>query len=540
MGEKIKEIPQQIVEFWQKFSSKQKTLIISIVLAVIVTGIIFVVLFTRTTYEQVVVYKTTADTAQAKTVLEENQIAYQIEDDGLTVSVDSKKVSDALVALGSQEVGRNSNADYSYTDALDNDLSTTNTERQEKLKLALQSRLANAMVETNEGIDAATVQVTFADNSTAILEQEKENTCAVMLTTNDSFKMSGAKGLATFLATTIGDMNTDNIKIIDQDGNILFAGSNNEDGIASTATAEEYRSNLTNDIRTQVQALLLKSSNFNDVEVAPNMSIDFNQSTITDEDFYTHEGEETGPKAYEYNYHNENNSDSGNIPGTDANDGEVTDYDITNGSNSSGNTDISKIEYNTSKRTTVTKAGVATINYDDSSISIILNRYRSYYEAEMKDELDQNEQTFSEFKQANGMSTNIDVDPALITSVAMATGISEDNISIIAYEVPLFYEADKMTFSEFARSYLQYILALVIVLLLVFVVFKGMKPIEVEEMEPELSVEALLATTKDNQSLQDIEFSDKSAARELIEKFVDENPEAVAQLLRNWLNEDWE
>lgn len=540
MGEKIKEIPQQIVEFWQKFSSKQKTLIISIVLAVIVTGIIFVVLFTRTTYEQVVVYKTTADTAQAKTVLEENQIAYQIEDDGLTVSVDSKKVSDALVALGSQEVGRNSNADYSYTDALDNDLSTTNTERQEKLKLALQSRLANAMVETNEGIDAATVQVTFADNSTAILEQEKENTCAVMLTTNDSFKMSGAKGLATFLATTIGDMNTDNIKIIDQDGNILFAGSNNEDGIASTATAEEYRSNLTNDIRTQVQALLLKSSNFNDVEVAPNMSIDFNQSTITDEDFYTHEGEETGPKAYEYNYHNENNSDSGNIPGTDANDGEVTDYDITNGSNSSGNTDISKIEYNTSKRTTVTKAGVATINYDDSSISIILNRYRSYYEAEMKDELDQNEQTFSEFKQANGMSTNIDVDPALITSVAMATGISEDNISIIAYEVPLFYEADKMTFSEFARSYLQYILALIIVLLLVFVVFKGMKPIEVEEMEPELSVEALLATTKDNQSLQDIEFSDKSAARELIEKFVDENPEAVAQLLRNWLNEDWE
>lgn len=24
-----------------------------------------------------------------------------------------------------------------------------------------------------------------------------------------------------------------------------------------------------------------------------------------------------------------------------------------------------------------------------------------------------------------------------------------------------------------------------------------------------------------------------------IEKFVDENPEAVALLLRNWLNEDW-
>ena len=40
--------------------------------------------------------------------------------------------------------------------------------------------------------------------------------------------------------------------------------------------------------------------------------------------------------------------------------------------------------------------------------------------------------------------------------------------------------------------------------------------------------------------LDDIEFSDKSETRKMIEKFVDENPEAVAQLLRNWLNDEWE
>ena len=67
-----------------------------------------------------------------------------------------------------------------------------------------------------------------------------------------------------------------------------------------------------------------------------------------------------------------------------------------------------------------------------------------------------------------------------------------------------------------------------------------MKPAEVVEVEPELSVEALLATTKENQTLDDIEFSDNSAAKMQIEKFVDENPEAVAALLRNWLNDDWE
>ena len=83
------------------------------------------------------------------------------------------------------------------------------------------------------------------------------------------------------------------------------------------------------------------------------------------------------------------------------------------------------------------------------------------------------------------------------------------------------------------------VLAVLIVALLVFVIFKGTTPVEVTELEPELSIEQLLATTKENQSLEDIEFSDKSEARTMIEKFVDEKPEAVAQLLRNWLNEDW-
>ena len=41
-------------------------------------------------------------------------------------------------------------------------------------------------------------------------------------------------------------------------------------------------------------------------------------------------------------------------------------------------------------------------------------------------------------------------------------------------------------------------------------------------------------------TLEDIGYNEKSDVRLMIEKFVDENPDAVASLLRNWLNEDWE
>ena len=47
-------------------------------------------------------------------------------------------------------------------------------------------------------------------------------------------------------------------------------------------------------------------------------------------------------------------------------------------------------------------------------------------------------------------------------------------------------------------------------------------------------------TADASEDMEDIGYSEKSETRLLIEKFVDENPDAAALLLRNWLNEDWE
>ena len=77
-----------------------------------------------------------------------------------------------------------------------------------------------------------------------------------------------------------------------------------------------------------------------------------------------------------------------------------------------------------------------------------------------------------------------------------------------------------------------------VILLLGFVVIRSTRKEEVIETEPELSVESLLQSTKEE--LEDIGLQEKSETRVMIEKFVDENPEAVANLLRNWLTEDWE
>ena len=78
----------------------------------------------------------------------------------------------------------------------------------------------------------------------------------------------------------------------------------------------------------------------------------------------------------------------------------------------------------------------------------------------------------------------------------------------------------------------------IILALLAFVILRSMVSKKDTDQEEELSVENLLQSTPDSE-LEDIEVESKSDTRKLIERFVDENPEAVASLLRNWLNEDW-
>ena len=82
------------------------------------------------------------------------------------------------------------------------------------------------------------------------------------------------------------------------------------------------------------------------------------------------------------------------------------------------------------------------------------------------------------------------------------------------------------------------VLIVVILALLAFVVLRSMKGAKEGDLEEELSVESLLQSTPAVE-LENIELEEKSETRKLIEKFVDENPEAVARLLRNWLSEEW-
>ncbi len=224
----------------------------------------------------------------------------------------------------------------------------------------------------------------------------------------------------------------------------------------------------------------------------------------------------------------------GGFPGTDSND--ENSYLWQDGSNtesSSSNIDRNYL-YNEEMLKTMTPAGI--IDYKNSSITVTAISYNVIREelAESQGLLDGI--TWEEYKVVNDISEKMSVDDDFYSAVATATGIDSSKITIVAYRENLFYDKEE---KEINWNTVSSIAIIVIILaLLAFVILRSMRNNAEVEQEEELSIENLLQSTQEPE-LESINVDNKSEARKMIEKFVDENPDAAANLLRNWLNEDW-
>lgn len=531
MAERLKQLPKQLLELWNKYTKKQKTIIISIVCVVVLALALLIFLMQRVEYEVLRVCESQKEASQVVDLLEEEGIVHKYDDKTLTVSVESKSLSDAVLLLASNDMPTTG---ITVDELLNNSLSTTNSDRTLKLNLYMQNQLRN-YIKTMEGVDDAQVYYIPEEASNSILTEAKETSASVLLTVNDDFEIQTAETIAEVVASVLGNSTTDKIKVADQAGNLLYGGG--QDLYSGSASSnEDFKERLRNTFINNIYMGLIKSG-YDDVEIMPNLTFNMDKVTELYTEYLPAEGQDQGVYGHSYTYTSENaGSSGGGIPGTTSND--ETDYMVQDSTSTNGSVEIEEYDYLPNERVTNTEFEVGAIIPEKSTISIVLRKVITYKEEDMELEGALEDITFEEYALQNDGSRKAEIDPEIVTMVSKATGIAEDNIQIMAYEQPVF--VPKAEQIRTLSDYLQIILTVLIVALLLFVIFRSIRPVEVTELEPELSVEQLLATTKENQSIEDIDFNEVSEIRRMIEKFVDEKPEAVAQLLRNWLNEEWE
>ena len=542
MREKVKEIPEKFKVFWDKYTSKQKTIVIAIICVVLIAIGVVAWRASRPTWSKFQVFDSVDDANTMTKALDDQSITWKASSDGKTIYVHQDDMTNALYAMSDNGL---TDKGYTWDAAFDNSMSTTESEKDQKRVLALQSEIRQSLIQY-KFIDDANVFINVPETTYTVLSSDDAETAKTSITASielndknkDLLDDKTAETLAYWLANTVGT-DVKNVIINDTDGKCIYNG-NTSDGLGGVLTggSTEYCNKLRNTIADNVTTLLIRCG-YDDAQVGTDgIQFDMNKIETLTKEYSVDDGREYGYPTNLYTYSSKGASGNGGTPGTDSNDSD-TDYVNNSSSGTSNTVDMQKLtDLLTNEKVQNIKQETPAIKLADSSLGIVVRKYTVYKEDDLKADGTLDKTTWDQFISQNNKISTTTVSTDEINLISAATGVSANKITVLAYNVPQFVSSTKS--SNGISNYLMIILTVLIIALLIFVILRGASPLAAEDEEPELSVEQLLATTKENQSLDDIEFSDKSETRKMIEKFVDENPEAVAQLLRNWLNDEWE
>ena len=275
MREWFNKLPSKLLEFWNKYTARQKTLFFSVLAALVVTLIALFFILNRTTYVNLASFENTAVTAQASNLLTENGFDIRVPNDGLSIEVSDKQLSKARLLLGENGISSNIN-DTDYSWLFDNGFNTTDSEKKLKAKINLQSTMA-ADISNIEGISKASVTINPADNTNSIYSSEENTSVSIMITIGSAFNKESVQGIAEYAKNCVGNTDTNDITIIDNQGNLLFSGTNSGSVVSSTIAVQQqveeyYNSKLWN--------LMVNSGVYDEVSVSADLDVQLSQEEI--------------------------------------------------------------------------------------------------------------------------------------------------------------------------------------------------------------------------------------------------------------------
>ena len=220
MPEQVQKVLDRILEWWKKFNTKQKTLLISIVAVVLVALAILAAVVSKPKMVTLVTCATTAESGQVKNILDSENISYELSEDGLAFQVNEKDYANASIILGTNDIPTSGTK---LSDVFDGGFSSTEADKTKKYKLYLEEYYAEKL-ETLSNVDAAAVTLDLPDEDGTILSKGEQAYVTAILTLNGTMDDEQAAGLAKYLATNVGNDDTSNVLILDNSSNVLFSG----------------------------------------------------------------------------------------------------------------------------------------------------------------------------------------------------------------------------------------------------------------------------------------------------------------------------
>ena len=492
-----------------------------------------------------------AEVQQITTALEASGIRYDIQDNS-SVRVRRQDFAEASMMVHSAtEVFAGRTGSLSFEHALEHmGMGTSDAERNEIFRRVLENDIEMQLLNVS-GVTDANVNINLADPRALFLGNTPRPSASVALTTDRVFSPQDATSLVSIVANSVEGLTADHVSITDQNLRTIFNGWLEGDLRFGGSVGEERDYRAMRSAEAEIAARQVMLSMFQNVVASASVEVEANARTVST---ITHQSPNDDGTALWTSREDLAEILEGNVaalpePGAALNAG-VPFNAIGAGQQTSGSREVSYVTGVTNVQEEVIIFAAGTPILDTSSIAVTLTQPIVFDQVVMEaNEMFEEGMTWELFAMQNvNPITVVDADVDTYRQmIAHATGIPFDNVSVIVQQQPVLVHAIVAPV-PWDTIVLLGILAALLLMLAYALIRKGRVEEEIIEIEPELSVEDLLVSTRIEEaveeelasSLQEIAYSIDSEVKQQIDKFVTEKPEAVAQLLRSWMNEGWE
>lgn len=515
MPDILTKFPEQLKEFWNNLDKSNRTKLIVMSSVIFTCVIIAIIILTRPTYTVLISSINSNEIKEVLTQLDSSNIEYRI-GEGNSIKVKQNDLNKAKASLLQEGLpkGGVTLSDYDMTK-----LGTTDKQRQRLYKEYKERDLA-ATLKEYRNINSAVVKLSMPEQSNFFGGQENKAKASVAIDSNTTLSEKQIKGIERFIAGSVEGLEPDNVTILDNNANILNDGFNN-DTIANNIDRQYVmKQKIKEGVEKQVKELL--SGVADNVRVMANLDIDFD-SLVQNKEVYEPVIDEQGiiiSKAVKSETVT-NGTSTGGVPGTDSN---PPTYPNNTSTENGGEYELTDEAYNYEVNKTVSTftKEIGKIIEENSSIALAL-----YYV--------QHEDA------SNNTNDNKANTEQIIKIVSSATGIPEENVAINIFDIPSKVQEQRhyINVFTFVETFGPMLIMTVLIVLIAIAILKRRNEFQLQEGEA--AVETIRKETKDKnkEDYEELEFEEKSEIKKQIDNFVSKKPEAVAQLLRNWLAEDW-
>ncbi len=517
MPEALEGFKDKFNDYLHNIEKKQKIKIIVAILLILLTSTAIILYFSRPHY--LVLYDNLdhKQAGEVMAILQDSNIKAKYGKTSNTVLVQEKDYQKSQVLVATEGLPE---ARFSLEDFFSgNDLMKTSEEKSKEYSVALGNNIAGVL-EVIPGVEKAWVNLTIPESSGFVRNnQEHHSKASVLLYMEDErqdLDTNSVNGIALLVSNAVPGLKPENVTIHGSDGRVLNPSAGDDDNAIIVDTNEQLtlQQTVKTELEDSITNFLSRVYGEGNIVVMANVRLDFDSvvreiqefsPSIDDTDGIVRSMQELEEKAV--------NRGIGGLVGTDSNTEEEPQYVEEEDEESSYYKASKTINYEINEvRERIVRAQG---QVDEISVAVYINS-ASIDGGTLDDE--QKRELESMVSAAAGIdSKNVMVDTKLFNNA-----IEEMIRTAMEEEVPKSMKIPPWLYG-----------ILVFVLLGIgYFVFTRIRSRKEEE-----PIDEVIVTEEEGMEDIDLELAG-SQVKQQLEKLVHKKPDAVAQLLKNWLSED--